>query len=188
VAQTSRHLRFVAALLLSVALVAALAAPAAAAGTAPKKWTKSVCGALDSWVNDVNAASAKVTKRAPKSAASLKKKLGRLLTQTQNETKSLLATVKRAGRPDVKGGKQIAATMREGLTQVQRTVTEARKTLARAPAKDPTAFTNAARAVQDALESGLEGVQAAFSAARTADAPELVAAFAANQRCQSVSA
>ena len=88
----------------------------------------------------------------------------------------------------MKGGKQIAATMRDGYAQVLRIVAGAKKSLGKVSTKDPVAFTNAVRGVQDSLESGLEGVQAAFSAVRSADAPTLVAAFAANKRCEDVAA
>jgi len=162
-----------------------VAVPAGAA-TSPQKWTSSVCGALDTWVDDVEAASEKVATSKPTSAANVKKKLTQLLTLTQRETKTLIADLRAAGSPDVRGGKQIAATLREGFAQVLRSIAGARKSLATAKTKDSVAFLNAARSVQDALESSLEGVQAAFSAARSADVAPLLAAFDANKRCQAV--
>ena len=74
-----------------------------------------------------------------------KKRLTKLLSTTQQQTKVLLADVKGAGKPDVKGGQQIAATMREGFAQVQRTVAQAKRSLAQAPTTDPTTFMTAAR-------------------------------------------
>ncbi len=171
---------------LALVLVVALALPAAAAS--PNAWTSSVCGALDTWVTKIDAASAKTAKAVPKSAADVKKRLTKLLTTAQAQTKTLVADLKKAGKPDVKGGQQIAATMREGYSQAQRTITQARKSLAQASTQDPEAFTTAARTAQDSLEAGLEAIQAAFSAARTADAAPLVKAFAANDDCQIVSA
>ncbi len=173
---------------LVAALTLLLAAPAAGAGASPKAWTSSVCGALDTWGTQISSASTKTAKAPPKSAADVKKRLGKLLTTTQQQTKKLVAELKDAGKPDVKGGQQIAATMREGFTQVQRTVSQAKKSLAQASTKDPETFTTAARTAQDALEAGLEAIQAAFSAARTADAAPLLEAFAANDDCQIVSA
>jgi hypothetical protein len=178
-----------AARLVAVALVAlmALLAPAATAGAAsPHQWAHSVCGSLDSWVNTVGKASAKVAASKPTSAANVRKKLTKLLALTQRETKSLLSDLRAAGRPDVPGGKQIAATLREGFAQVASSIAGARKTLAKVPTKDPSAFMDGARSVQDALESGLEGVQAAFSAAHSADVAPLLSAFKAERRCRSV--
>ena len=181
-------LRFVAGTVLALTIVAALGATPASAATSPSTWASSVCGALDSWVSDISTASAKVAESKPKSTANVKQKLTKLVALAQRETSSLLADLKSAGRPEVKGGKQIAATLREGFAQVQRIISGAKKTLAKTSTKDPTAFLNATRSVQDALESGLEGVQAAFSAVRTADAAPLLAAFTANKRCQAVAA
>jgi paraquat-inducible protein B len=171
-----------------LATILLLAATVPAGAASPKAWTTSVCGALDTWVTKVSAASATTTKTAPKSSVDAKKRLTKLLSTTQQQTKELLAEVTEAGKPDVKGGQQIAATMREGFAQVQRTVAQARRSLAQAPTSDPTTFMAAARTAQDALEAGLEGIQAAFSAARTADAAPLLKAFAANDDCQAVSA
>jgi hypothetical protein len=178
--------RLVVAVALSAALLVSFAAPASAAS--PKEWTSSVCGALDTWVTQIAKASSKTAKVAPKSAADAKKRLGKLLTTTQQQTKKLSSELKSAGKPDVKGGQQIAATMREGFAQVQRTVAQAKKSLAQASTQDPESFATAARTAQDALEAGLEAIQAAFSAARNADAAPLVKAFASNPDCQAVSA
>jgi hypothetical protein len=178
--------RLAATSLLIVALLVTLAGPASAAS--PKAWTTSVCGALDTWVTKIDQASSKAAKAAPKSAADVKKRLGKLLSTAQAQTKTLIADLKGAGKPDVQGGQQIAATMREGYAQALRTITQARKSLAQASTTDPQAFTTAARTSQDALEAGLEAIQAAFSAARTADAAPLLKAFAANDDCQIVSA
>jgi hypothetical protein len=177
---------FVAAVAAATLLVGTLASPALGATASPKAWAKSVCGALDSWTTDVTAASAKAAKAKPKSAVDVRNKLTKLLATTELETKALIAKLKDAGQPDVKGGKQIAATMRDGYAQVLRIVVGSKKSLRKVSTKDPVAFTNAVRGVQDSLESGLEGVQAAFSAVRTADAPTLIAAFDANKHCEDV--
>jgi len=184
---TARRLRRVL-VIATLAVALPLAAASGAGAASPKDWAGSVCGALDTWVTKVSAASAKTSQSVPSSAADAKKRLMKLLTTTQRHTKTLVAELKRAGKPDVKGGQQVAATMREGFAQVQRTITQARKSLASAPTSDPTTFMTGARTAQDALEAGLEGIQAAFSAARTADAPALVKAFAANDDCAAVSA
>jgi hypothetical protein len=171
----------------AVVLVTSLfaAAPSGAA-TSPDAWASSVCGALDTWVDSVQSASEKVASSKPTSAANVRKKLTKLLAVTEKRTAALLADLKAAGRPDVKGGKQIAATIREGFRQVLSAVADAKRSLAKANTGDATAFLNSARSVQDALESSLEGVQAAFSAVRSADIAPLLAAFAADKHCGAV--
>jgi hypothetical protein len=176
-------LGFVAVAILAASLLTALPAGAA---NAPEQWVSAVCGALDTWVDDVHEASEKVATSRPTSAANVRRKLTKLLALTERETKTLLSEVVDAGRPDVKGGKQIAATIREGFRQVLSAATAAKKSMAKAKTKDPRAFMNAARTVQDALESSLEGVQAAFSAARSADVAPLLAAFEDQKDCEAV--
>ena len=164
--------------------------PGAASGsrvvTAPPPWAKAVCGALDGWVSAVDAASTKAATKAGGSTASTKRTLNALLRSTTKETAKLRKRLASAGKPSVAGGKQVAATIREGFRQVESSLKGAQRTIATASASDPSAFTNAVRASQDAVESGLESIQAAFSAARDTDAGALLAAFKAQPACQNV--
>ena len=190
-----RPTRFIAVAVLFGASVAALPASAAGAArpvstavTAPKPWAKAVCGALDGWVTAVSAASEKAATAPPSSAAAAKKRLTALLTRTTKETAELRKRLAAAGKPSVSGGKQVAATVSEGFRQVESSVKGAKQSLAAAPSSDPAAFTAAARASQDALESGLESIQAGFSAVRDADSGPLLAAFRTQQACQAIAA
>ena len=186
-----RPTRLLAAIVLIGALAALLpVAPAAAAAPAraPKPWARAVCGALDGWVSAVSAASEKAAAAPPQSAAAAKKRLITLLARTTKATAKLRKRLATAGKPDVSGGKQLAATISEGFRQVEGSVKGAKQSLAAAPSSDPAAFTAAARASQDALESGLESIQAGFSAVRDADAGPLLAAFRTQQACQAVAA
>ena len=165
---------------------AAAARPASAAATAPKPWAKAVCGALDGWVRAVTVASKKAATAPPTSAAATKKRLTALLARTTKETAKLRKRLAAAGKPSVSGGKQVAATIAEGFRQVESSLKGAKHSLAAAPSSDPAAFGAAARASQDALESGLESIQAGFSAVRDADAGPLLVAFRTQKACQAV--
>lgn len=158
----------------------------AAPATAPAPWAKSVCGALDAWVTAITKASDTASSASPTTAAATKKALVGLLNRSVKETAKARAKLAKAGKPSVTGGKQIAATVNEGFRQVSSTLKGAKQSLAAADPSDPAAFTAAVRGTQDAVESGLESIQAAFSAARNADAGALVAAFAADPSCQAV--
>lgn len=164
----------------------ASAATAAVPATAPAPWAKAVCGGLDSWVNAVNAASAKAAAKPATTAAATKKTLNAFLARVLSETAKVRARLAKAGKPDVAGGKQIAATTREGFRQVASSVKGAKQSLAATSTTDAAAFTAAVRSAQDAVESGLESIQAAFSAARNADAGPLLAAFNDQPACQAV--
>jgi hypothetical protein len=161
-------------------------APESARVTAPAPWAKSVCGALDAWVRAVTKASSKAADSSPTTAAATKKALTGLLNRTVKETAKVRAKLAKAGKPSVSGGKQIAATVNEGFRQVNSSLKGAKQSLAAADPADAATFTAAVRGTQDALESGLESIQAAFSAARDADASALVTAFAAEPTCQAV--
>jgi len=185
--------RILAATVLCGTLAAALPATTASAdtresvpATAPGPWAKSVCGALDAWVGAVDNASSKAVDASPTTAAATKKALTAMLTRTAKETAKLRAKLAKAGKPKVAGGKQIAATVKEGFRQVQSSLKGAKRSLATADPADSATFTAAVRGAQDAVESGLESIQAAFSAARDTDASALVTAFAAEPSCQAV--
>jgi hypothetical protein len=177
---------FGAAVLVSALLIGTLAAPAGAAGADPSAWAGSVCSALDSWTSTIGTASAKVAKVKPKSTSDVKERLAAFLGTAQTETAALLKSLKQAGAPDVKGGKQLAASLREGYAQALRVLGHEKLALKKVSTKNPTAFLNAVRGVQDNVESGLEGVQAAFSAVRTADVAPLLDAFKSEKECRSV--
>jgi hypothetical protein len=165
---------------------AGAATRASVPATAPVPWAKSVCGALDAWVRAVTKASSAVAASSPSTAAATKKALTGMLNRTVKETAKVRAKLAKAGKPSVSGGKQIAATVNEGFRQVNSSLKGAKQSIAAADPADPATFTAAVRGAQDAVESGLESIQAAFSAARDADASALVAAFASEPSCQAV--
>ena len=174
--------------LATLVIVASVAAPTSIAGatTAPPKWAKAVCGATSTWVTQVAKAADLAAATVPESSASVKKTLGTVLKATAKSTAAVRKKLAKAGSPSVPNGKQIAATVKEGFRQVESSVKQARKGLAGASSADPAAFTATVRGVQDALESGLESIQAAFSATRDADAAALLEAFAATPSCESL--
>lgn len=178
-------LRFAAA---TVVVLVSIVGPISAAGAAtpPPKWAKAVCGATSTWVTQVGKAADLAAATVPESADSVKKTLGTLLSTTIKSTAALRKKVAKAGAPGVPDGKQIAATVKEGFKQVESSVKQAKKSLAGAATADPVAFTTTVRGVQDALESGIESIQAAFSATRDADSPALLKAFAATSSCESL--
>jgi hypothetical protein len=165
---------------------AGAAVPAAAPTTAPAPWAKSVCGALDAWVRAVTKASSAAAASSPTTAAATKKSLTAMLSRTVKETAKARAKLAKAGKPNVAGGKQIAATVNEGFRQVSSSLKGAKQAVATADPADPATFTAAVRGAQDAVESGLESIQAAFSAARDTDTDALVTAFASEPSCQAV--
>ncbi len=174
------------AVVLATAAAVVLPVSAAGAATPPPKWAKAVCGATSTWVTQVAKAADLAAATVPESADSVQKSLGKLLATTVKRTAAVRKKLTKAGTPRVPNGKQIAATVKEGFRQVESSLKQAKKSLSAASTTDPIAFTTTARGVQDAMESGLESIQAAFSATRDADAAALLKAFEANSSCASI--
>ena len=153
----------------------------------PAAWAKTVCGSLGTWLATIDAAAASASATPPTTPAAGKKALVKLVASALGATKKLIAALKKVGPPAVKGGSDVASTVIDQFTQTARTFSAARKALKSLPTDAP-GFVTAARGAQDALESGLEHVQAAFNAATTLDAAPLVAAFNAQPVCQQLTA
>jgi hypothetical protein len=143
-----------------------------------------VCTALGSWLDALDRASENAAGAGEGGdAADAKKALSKLLKTAQNATATAQAKLKKAGAPKTPNGKQVAGFVKETYAQVLRSITQAQKSVARAKTTDPIVFTDAVRAAQGGVESGLESQQAALRSATDADDPPLVAAFAAQTAC-----
>jgi hypothetical protein len=180
--------------LLAAAMVAATLAIAPVAGTAsastlekgaaPGAWAKSVCTSVGAWLATIEHANAgKAATAATTTPKAAKKALLKLVNASLAATTKLVAKLKKAGAPAVKSGALLASEVRDGYAQVARSLKQSQHDLKRASVKSVTAFLGAARGVEDALESALEHVQAAFNAATNLDIPAMVKAFAAQPAC-----
>jgi len=185
---------------LVVAVLISVLATVALAGTAtgvsasvsikakPAAWAKTVCGSLGTWLDKLDTAAASATATPPTTPAEGKKALVKLVGSALGATKKLVATLKKAGPPAVKGGGDVSSIVIDQFNQTARTFASARKNLKALPSDDGPAFVAASRVAEDELESGLEHVQAAFNAASVLDVAPLVAAFNAESSCQALTA
>jgi hypothetical protein len=170
-------------------LVGTASASTAEKGAAPGAWAKSVCTNVGAWVATIEHASAgKAATAATTKPKAAKKALLKLVGTSLAATNKLVAKLKQAGVPAVKGGKLLASEVRDGYSQVVRSLKQSQSDLKRASVKNSTAFLAAARGVEDALESALEHVQAAFNAATNLDIAPLLKAFAAQPACAKIAA
>lgn len=177
-------------LAVTVALTAATssAGASAPAKTKPATWAKSVCGSLGTWLDKIESAAAHTAAAPPTTPAEAKKALVKLVGTAIGATKKLVAALKKAGPPAVKGGGDVASIVIDQFNQTARTFSSVRKSLKALPSDDAVAFVAASRSAEDALESGLEHVQAAFNAASNLDVAPLVKAFNAQPACQQLTA
>ena len=148
-----------------------------------------MCTNVGAWVATIEHATAgKAETAATTKPKAAKKALLKLVGISLAATKKLVVKLKQAGVPAVKGGKLLASEVRDGYSQVVRSLTQSQRDLKRASVKNSTAFLAAARGVEDALESALEHVQAAFNAATNLDIAPLLKAFAAQPACAKITA
>ena len=152
----------------------------------PAAWAKAVCTSVNDWLGKVEVASAKAIAAAPKQPKAAKKALVNVIDSALAATKQLVGRLKKAGAPSVAGGAALASTVVDQYKQVQRTFVAARSAVGRVSTKNAGAFVGAVRPVEDALESALEHVQAAFNAATTLDVQPLVQALTAEPSCKKI--
>ena len=181
------------AVVVALGMLLTLTAAGASASTAaksqpPAAWAKSVCTSVNGWLKSVEGAAQKSIAAAPTKPKAGKKVLAKVVGSALAATKQLVARFKKAGAPAVKGGGLLATTALEGFKQVQRTLVAELSEVNHLPTKSPAAFVAAARPIEDALESSLEHVQAAFNAATTLDVQPLVKAFNAEPACKAIAA
>ena len=92
-------------------------------GTKPDEWASSVCGALQTWEDDLRAGSQQLSAdiRASSDPKSVKEKLVTFLEKSEKSTEKLVDDVKAAGAPAVKDGEAIQRDLEASLTQARNT-------------------------------------------------------------------
>jgi hypothetical protein len=130
----------------SLALLLALAALAFAAagcsggsdnssvsGTKPETWSADVCGALQTWEDELESGSKQLSSdiSSSKDLKSLKRKLVAFLKSAEQSTEKMVDDVKSAGAPAVEDGSAIQRDLESGLADArstfQQAVTQAKK-------------------------------------------------------------
>lgn len=136
-----------------------------ASGTKPEEWASSVCGALQTWEDDLKAGSQQLSAdlRSSSDLKSVKQKLVTFLENAEQSTKEMVSDVKAAGAPDVKDGEAIHRDLESGLTEAQtsfeRAVTQAKKL----PTNDPQALTTGLTTLAGRIQTELTATGKHFS-------------------------
>lgn len=157
------------ALLLSVATLGLAAAgcggggsDSSASGTKPETWAASVCGALETWANDLKAGSQSLSSDLQSSSdlKAVKEKLVTFLENARTSTETMVADVKAAGPPAVKDGEAIQTDLETGLSEARTSFDHAVTTAKDLKATNPTAFmtgvTNLGQQIQTELQTTAE--------------------------------
>lgn len=152
---------------------------------APADWSADVCGAVRSWVSDLNARS-RVLNRTIRGVGSFEEARDRLkeyLDETIDRTDTMLGDVREAGRPDVEGGAAVASEFQTTLAELRPALEEARAETEQLP-EDLTGFRAGIKDLSDSVAAAEANVGADLARIATdAKHPELAKAFAAEPSC-----
>jgi len=90
-------------------------------GTDAKTWAKDVCGALDTWSNDVKSGSKDLgtALRDTSSPKDAKDKVVKYLEDVQDSTETMVDDVKAAGTPAIEKGQAIQDDLENGLEEAR---------------------------------------------------------------------
>src|SRR5262245_16204296 len=128
-----------------------------AAGTEPDAWAASVCGALQTWEDDLKSGSQQLSADMSSSTnvRSVKQKLVAFLQNGKQSTQMLVDDVKAAGAPAVDDGPAIQRDLESALSQARgsfdRAVTQAKKLPTGNPRALSTGITTLAQTIQSEL-------------------------------------
>ena len=158
-----------------------------ASGTKPETWSAEVCGALQTWEDDLKSGSQQLSSdiRSSTDLKSVKQKLVAFLENAQQSTEKMVADVKSAGAPAVKDGPAIQSDLESGLTEArgsfQHAVTQAKKL----PTNDPRALTTGLSSLAQTIQGELTATGNHFSNLDTKyDVGDLNKAMAAEPSCK----
>jgi len=134
-------------------------------GTDPGEWSSTVCGALQTWEDDLKSGSDQLSTdlRSSTDLKAVKQKLVTFLEDARESTQKMVSDVKAAGAPDVKDGPAIQQDLVSGLTGAQnsfdRAVTRAKKL----PTNNPQALTAGLTTLAQTIQSELTATGRHFS-------------------------
>ena len=158
-----------------------------ASGTKPETWSADVCGALQTWEDDLKSGSQQLSSDIQSSTdlKSVKQKLVAFLQNAQQSTDKMVADVKSAGAPAVQDGPAIQSDLESGLTEArgsfQHAVTQAKKL----PTNDPRALTTGLSSLAQTIQGELTATGNHFSNLDTKyDVGDLNKAMAAEPSCK----
>jgi hypothetical protein len=136
-----------------------------ASGTKPETWSTQVCGALQTWGDDLKSGSRKLSTdiRSSSDLKSVKQKLVAFLQNAEQSSQKMVADVKAAGAPAVKDGPAIQRDLESSLSEAsgsfQRAVAQAKKL----PTNNPQALTTGLSTLAQTIQSELTATGSHFS-------------------------
>lgn len=144
-------------------------------------YASSVCGALETWVTDIQDRAGKITEGIdPGDAKAGKKRLQEFMNETVNGTERLISKVEDAGVPDTDGGEEAAEQIQSDLGEVKTILEGAEEDIADLPTNDPKGFGTGAQEIASSLQ---QATGEASSTIGSANSEELTEAFEKSEDC-----
>jgi hypothetical protein len=162
----------------SLALFSALAALAGAAsgcsggsdsssasGTKPETWAADVCGALQTWEDELQSGSKQLSSDISRSKdlKSLKRRLVAFLKSAEQSTEKMVDDVKSAGAPAVEDGPAIQRDLEAGLADARGTFQHAVTQAKKLPTTNPKALTTGLSSLAQRTQGELTATGNQFS-------------------------
>jgi len=140
---------------LALAVLATSVPAAGAATVSPDKWAPKFCTAFQKWQKTITDESAKATASidgiASGDLASVKDEFVTFLGKDIDATKAVIASIKKAGAPDVSKGTAIQSQILKSFQAAQDIFTQAKTDAANLSTTDPTSFVSDATQIQTHL-------------------------------------
>lgn len=176
---------------LAVAVTLALAAPLWGCGSsgsskvAPSHYMAAVCGAIGPWVSDVDARSSALSPTAVSDPPQRKQAAQAFLNAVVIDTRYVLARLRAAGVPNVKGGKGIAESLISVFTQLRQAFTQASAQAAQLPTANSKQYNQAAESLRNSIRASTASTRNGLAVLRN---PELEQAAAKQPACRALGA
>ncbi|HTN78611.1 MAG TPA: hypothetical protein VMK16_02970 [Acidimicrobiales bacterium] len=149
-------------------------------GVAVEAWAGEVCGAVGTWLDGINASNSQLNEdvQGLTDLSQIRDVLVGFLNDSVSLTDDMINGVKDAGAPDVENGEQLSADLVAALSPVKDTFQKAANDAKSLPTSDPTAFSQAATKLGQAITDSQSEFSSSFDALQEKyDDPALNKAF-----------
>jgi hypothetical protein len=147
------------------------------------KFAGAVCGALSSWLTDIQDRAASLTPDATDAAAT-QATLVDFLDGLVTSTDEMITKIESAGVPDTDGGQEAQSAVLDSLENVKTLFEESRDKVAGLSTDDPKAFGQALQSIGTDLQDAADGATSSLDSITDSD---INAAFGTNPACASLS-
>jgi hypothetical protein len=156
-------------------------------GAPPRQWATDVCGALSTWLEDLQDRQTQVTSdlEGVTDLTEVRGVLVDFLDDAVTETDTMIGEVEAAGTPDVDMGAELQQDFVDGIGQAKTAFEEAKTTAEELPTDNQAEFAQGTSDIEQQLNTQSQAIEDAFDELdQKYDVPELDEAFDEEPACQ----